>query len=316
MTRYILGRIGQAVLVLWIAYTVTFLILNLMPSNPLALRLGGAGVQLSSLSAHQLAALKAQYGLNKSIIDQYATLLWHALHLDFGESTSLSMPVSKAIGQRIGTTATLAGMAVAFMLVFGVGLAFVTVLVPWRPLRMVLKRLPVLAVSIPSFFVGLLLIQVFSFSLGWFPSTGTGGPVSYVLPALTMALPAGAVLAQVLIASFEKTMREPFIGTARAKGLSRAQIQWRHAFRNASLPALTVLGVLIGVAVTDAVIAETVFSMSGIGRLTQQAVLAQDVPLVQGIVLLAAALFVIVNLVVDLLYPLLEPRVAYTPNVL
>jgi peptide/nickel transport system permease protein len=130
-----------------------------------------------------------------------------------------------------------------------------------------------------------------------------------------MALPAGAVLAQVLTSSLEKTLREPHIATARAKGLSRGGIQLRHALRNALLPTLTLLGLLIGTAVTSAVIAETVFSISGVGRLAQQAVLTQDVPVVQAIVLVAAAAFVVVNLIVDLLYPLLDPRIAYTPKV-
>jgi peptide/nickel transport system permease protein len=201
------------------------------------------------------------------------------------------------------------------MLIIGFGLAYDAAYVQWRPAKTLLTRLPALGVSVPSFWVGLLLIQVFSFSLGWFPSTGTDGLSSYVLPAITMALPAGAVLAQVLTSSLEKTLREPYITTARAKGLSRGAIQLRHALRNALLPTLTLLGLLIATAVTTAVIAETVFSISGVGRLAQQAVLTQDVPVVQAIVLVAAAVFVVVNLIVDLLYPLLDPRIAYTPKV-
>jgi peptide/nickel transport system permease protein len=242
-------------------------------------------------------------------------MLWNALHLNFGQSTSLSLPVSTVLAQRLPTTATLAAFAVVFMLILGFGVAYAAAWAQWRPAKIVLSRLPAIGVSVPSFWVGLLLIQVFSFDLGWFPSTGNNGLSSYVLPAISMALPAGAVLAQVLTSSFEKVLREPYIATAKAKGLSRGAIQFRHALRNAALPTLTLLGLLIATAVTGAVIAETVFSISGVGRLAQQAVLSQDVPVVQAIVLVAAVLFVTVNLIVDLLYPLLDPRIAYIPKV-
>jgi peptide/nickel transport system permease protein len=315
MARYIAGRIGQAVIVLWAAYTVTFLILYLLPSDPVALRLAGSNLQVAQLSPVQYAHLKAQFGLNKPLWDQYLTLLWDALHLNFGQSTSLNLPVSTVLAQRLPVTLTLGAFAIAFMLIFGVALSCLAVYVQWRPVKVLLTRLPAVGVSVPTFWVGLLLIQVFCFSLHWFPSTGDQGLSSFVLPAITMALPAGAVLAQVLTRSLEQTLREPYIATAQATGLSRGAIQFRHAFRNAALPALTILGLLIGYALTNAVIAETVFSLPGVGRLAQQAVLAQDVAVVQGIVLFAAAAFVAMNLIVDLLYPLLDPRIAYTPRV-
>jgi peptide/nickel transport system permease protein len=315
LLRYIAGRIGQAVVVLWAAYTVTFLILYLLPSDPIELRLAGGDTQIQQLTPHQLAQLEAQYGLNKPVIEQYLTLLGHALHVNFGQSTSLSLPVSTVLAQRVPVTLTLGLFAVAFMVVGGVTLAYLAAYVRWRPLRAVLTRLPSFGVSLPSFWVGLLLIQVFCFSLHWFPSTGSASLKSFILPAITMALPAAALLAQVLTRSLEQTLREPYITTVQAAGLSRAAIQFRHAFRNAALPALTLLGLLVGYVMTSAVIAETVFSISGVGRLAQQAVLAQDVPVVQGIVLFAAGAFVVLNLAVDLLYPLLDPRIARTPRV-
>jgi peptide/nickel transport system permease protein len=315
MLKYVAGRIVQAIVVLWAAYTVTFLILYLLPSNPVALRLAGANLQVAQLTPKQYAQLQAQFGLNKPLYQQYFSLLWNALHLNFGQSTSLNLPVSTVLAQRLPVTLTLGAFAIAFMLIFGVALACLAVYVQWRPVRALLTRLPAVGVSLPTFWVGLLLIQFFCFSLHWFPSTGDNGLSSFVLPAITMALPAGAVLAQVLTRSLEQTLREPYIATAQAVGLSRAAIQFRHAFRNAALPALTILGLLIGYALTNAVIAETVFSLPGIGRLAQQAVLAQDVPVVQGIVLFAAGAFVVMNLIVDLLYPLLDPRIAYTPRV-
>lgn len=316
MLRYVAGRIAQAIGVLWAAYTVTFVILYLLPSDPVELRLGDGDLQVSDLSATQLAQLKAEYGLDKPLVVQYFDLLWNALHLRFGQSSMFSQPVSTVLAERLPTTLTLASFAAVLMLVFGGGLAYLAAYVQWRPAKALLTRLPALGVSMPTFWVGLLLIQVFSFWLGWFPSTGTRDLRSFVLPAITMALPAAAILAQVFTRSLERTLAEPYITTARAKGLSRAVIQRRHALRNAALPTLTMLGLLIGTAVTHAVIAETVFSIAGVGRLAQQAVIAQDVPVVQAIVLVAAALFVLINLAVDLLYPLLDPRIAYTPRVL
>jgi peptide/nickel transport system permease protein len=315
MLRYLAGRVLQAIVVLWAAYTVTFLILNLLPSDPIALRLAGSNEQVQQLTPAQLHHLEVQFGLNKPVIAQYFTLLWHALHLNFGQSSSLSLPVSTVLGQRLPATLTLGLFAVTFMIVGGVALAYLAAYVRWRPLRAVLTRLPAFGVSMPTFWVGLLLIQIFCFTLRWFPSTGSATLKSFILPAITMALPAAALLAQVLTRSLEQTLREPYIATAQAAGLSRAAIQFRHAFRNATLPALTLLGLLVGYAMTNAVIAETVFSISGVGRLAQQAVLAQDVPVVQGIVLFAAGGFVLLNLAVDLLYPLLDPRIARTPRV-
>jgi peptide/nickel transport system permease protein len=202
------------------------------------------------------------------------------------------------------------------MLVFGAGLAYLAAYVQWRPAKVVLTRLPALGVSMPQFWVGLLLIQVFSFELRAFPSTGTSdGLRSYLLPGVAMALPGSAMLAQVLMGSFARTLREPYITTARAKGLSHGVIVFRHALRNAALPALTILGLVTAQTVTYAVVVESVFSISGVGQLAEQAAISQDVPVVQGVVLVAAALFVMLNLVVDLLYPLLDPRVAVTPKV-
>jgi peptide/nickel transport system permease protein len=315
MLRYLAGRVLQAIVVLWAAYTVTFLILYLLPSDPIALRLAGSNEQVNQLTPSQLHALVVQYGLNKPVYSQYLTLLWHALHGNFGMSTSLNLPVSTVLSQRLPTTLTLGLFAVSFMIIGGVTLAYLAAYVRWRPLRAVLTRLPAFGVSMPSFWVGLLLIQIFCFSLHWFPSTGSATLKSFILPSITMALPAAAVLAQVLTRSLEQTLREPYIATAQAAGLSRAAIQFRHAFRNATLPALTLFGLLVGYAMTNAIIAETVFSIAGVGRLAQQAVLAQDVPVVQGIVLFAAGAFVLLNLAVDLLYPLLDPRIAHTPRV-
>jgi peptide/nickel transport system permease protein len=313
--RYVLSRVVQAVGVLWAVYTVTFGILYLLPSDPVALRLAAANVQVEELSPAQLLRAKAEYGLDRPIWAQYLTQLGHLLKGDLGESISQNVPVSRLLAERLPSTLALGATAITLALLAGVGVAYLAAYVRVRPVKTALNRLPSVGVALPPFFVGLLLIQVFAFWLGWLPATGSDGVRSLLLPAVMMAIPASAMLAQVLSRSLEDTLAQPYVVTARARGLSRGALQLRHALRNAALPALTLLGLLLGATVTEAVVAETVFSRAGIGQLAQQAVLAQDVPLVQAIVVVAAAGFVLINLVVDLVYPLLDPRITHTPKV-
>jgi peptide/nickel transport system permease protein len=311
MTRYILGRIAQAVVVLWAAFSVTFAILYLLPSDPLQLQLAAAGVQEDSLSKPQLAALEHKFGLDQSGWAQYWHHLTAYLRGDLGTSLSQHQPVGHIIGERLGQTLLLSISAAVVSLIAGAALAYVATFVRWNPLRVVLSRLPALGASFPQFFIALFLIQLFSFQLGWLPATGTSGFDSLVMPVITISLLTSSICAQVLIKSFDETLRQPYITTARAKGLSRTAVHLRHALRNAALPAMTILGVVIGLTVTSSIVVETVFTREGIGRLAQESVLAQDVPVVLAVVTIAAALFVLVNLVVDLLYPLLDPRIQH-----
>jgi peptide/nickel transport system permease protein len=314
MTRYIVGRVIQAAAVLWAAFTLTFLILYLLPSNPLQLQLAAAGVQEDSLSKPELAALEHKFGLDQSIWAQYWHHLAGAVHGDFGTSLSQNVPVSHLIGARIGQTLVLSATAAVVSLVVGTALAYVATFVRWHPLRIVLTRLPALGASFPQFFIALVLIQLFAFKLDIFPATGSSGALSLVLPVITISVLTSSVLAQVLIKSFDETLRAPYIVTARAKGLSRSAVHLRHALRNAALPAMTILGVIVGLTVTSSIVVETVFTRQGVGTLAQQSVLSQDVPVVLAVVTIAAAVFVLVNLVVDLLYPLLDPRISHTRN--
>lgn len=309
MLQYTARRVAQAIGVLWAAYTVSFVVLYLLPSDPVSILLNQAGGTSGRLSAEQIAQIQSQYGFDDPVIVQYFHHLFDAIQLDFGQSVSRGQSVTSLLAENLPPTLALTVTALLFTVVIGGGLAFFATYVGWRPLRAFLHRLPAVGVSFPTFWVGLLLIQLFSFSLGWFPATGSDGLSTLVLPALTMSLPTAGILAQVLIRGLDDTLDQAHIATARAKGLSRFTIHRKHALKNASLPALTILGLLVGSTVTQAVVAETVFSRLGIGRLAQQAVLAQDIPLVQGIVVLAAAIFVVVNLAVDLVYPLLDPRV-------
>lgn len=312
MARYVAGRVLQAVAVLWAAFTVTFAILYLLPSDPVQLQLGAAGMDADKLTSEQLHDFKARYGLDESLFRQYADHLTGALHGDFGRSIAQQgAPVTDLLGQRLGVTLQLTVSAAVLTVLLGGTLAFVATYVEWRPLRVFLTRLPALGASFPQFFIALFLIQFLSFKTGLLPATGSVGWQSLVMPALTISVLTSSVLAQVLIKSFDETQHQAYVVTARAKGLSRGAVHLRHCLRNAVLPAMTILGVIVGLTVTSSIIVETIFTRQGIGQLAQQSVLSQDVPVVLAIVTLAAAVFVTVNLVVDLLYPLLDPRIAH-----
>lgn len=315
MKNYLIGRVGQALLVLWGVYSITYFILYLLPGDTLSIMLSASGMEADGLSPEALAQARAYYGLDKGLFEQYGDLLAGAVQGDFGQSLSLNRPVSELLLERLPQTLSLAGLAIVLSLIGGIGLAYVTAYVRWQPLKMALARLPSLGFSVPVFWMGLLLIQVFAFSLGWFPATGSRGFDSLVLPAVTLAIPSAAVYAQVLQRGFQGVWQEPYIATAFAKGLSRWQVQARHGLRNAALPILTLVGLQVGNTVSGAVLVETIFARNGVGRLAQEAVLRQDIPVVLAVVAVSAAAFVLVNLVVDLLYPLLDPRIARTAKV-
>ncbi|MBF6227699.1 ABC transporter permease [Nocardia abscessus] len=309
MARYLALRALQAIWVLWAAFTLSFVVLYLLPADPVSIAAdgGGSGTPVDQAA---IAELQARYGLDRPLWEQYLTALGHAVRGDLGHSIATGQPVTDAIGDALPATLELAGTALLFAVIGGVALAFAATQTrrPW--LRNALAALPSLGVSVPTFWTGLLLLQVFSFQLRLAPAFGGQGFAGTLLPALTLALPIGAVIAQVLAAGLETTWRQPFVDVALAKGGSRWWVRRTHVLRPASVPAFTIAGVLVGNMLAGSVVVETVFARQGVGRLTQTAVLAQDIPVVQGIVLLTSVVFVSVNLAVDLLYPLLDPRIA------
>lgn len=308
MLRYIAVRLALAVGVLWAAYTVSFVILYLVPGDPVAAMASG-GQEGTPVSEEELAALRSQYGFDDPLIVQYGERLWDALRGDFGASVQTGQAVTSAIATALPSTVQLAASAFVLAVVGGVGLALLATFTQARWLRQFLLGLPPVGVSLPTFWVGLVLVQWFSFQLGWLPALGEHGWRSLVLPAITLAIPVGAILAQVSARCLQEALSEPFIVTARATGITRGAVHLRHALRNAALPVLTVAGMVVGGLLAGSVIVENVFSRAGVGRLTVTSVGFQDLPVVQGIVVFAAAVFVIANLVVDLLLPLADPRV-------
>lgn len=306
MSRYLLARLGQAVFVLWAAYTVSFLVLYALPGDAVALLSGG---EANDLSEEQLDALRAQYGLDQSALVQYVQRLAGVLRGDLGTSFVSGRPVAELVGEALPSTLQIASLGLLLAIVFGAALAILANYTRQRWLANILLGLPPLGVAVPAFWFGLMLIQWLSFTIPLFPATGDRGLAAAVLPAITLALPTGATIAQLLSKSLSTTLREPYIDTAWSKGATRLRVHLRHALKNAALPAFTMTGLIVGQLLSGTVVTETVFSRPGIGRVTAGAVQQQDVPVVQGVVLFAAAVFVAANLIVDLLYPLLDPRI-------
>lgn len=308
MRRYVISRLAQAIGVLWAAYTVSFLVLDYLPGDPVS-AMAGQGADQGTVDHAQLARLKAEYGFDKPVLVQYADYLGKAVHGDFGDSVATGRSVTSTIADALPQTLELAGAALVLAVVFGGGLALLATYTPLSWLRQALLALPPLGVSVPTFWVGLMLVELFSFRARLFPAFGNDGPRGLVLPAVTLAVLSGALIAQVLSKSLFTALGEPYVETARAKGAGRARVHLRHALRNAALPTLTVVGVLVGQLMANSVVVETVFSRNGLGRVTASAVSTQDIPVVQGVIVFGSLVFVLVNLVVDLIYPLLDPRI-------
>ncbi|CAI1567198.1 ABC transporter permease [Serratia entomophila] len=305
MNRYLAGRIGQAALVLWAAFTLSFILLQVLPGDAILIKFQNPDM---GLSPAQIADMRAAYGADVPLWRQYLHTLGSVLHGDLGYSMQAGVPVTALLAANLPATLQLAVLGFAVALLLALLIAFASNLTGFGWLRSALQTLPSLFVSVPTFWLGIVLIQIFSFRLKLIPIINPGEWQGLILPIVTLALPISAPLAQILIRSIDAVQTQPFVAVARAKGASRSGVLWRHVVRNAMLPALTIAGMLFGELIAGALITETVFGRSGLGQLTQQAVVNQDVAVLQAIVLISAAAFVTINLLVDLLFPLLDPR--------
>jgi peptide/nickel transport system permease protein len=302
---YALRRIGQAVLVLIAAFTVTFILLQALPGDAILIKFQNPEL---GLSPEQIASIRAAYGADVPPLQQFLHTLLGFLRGDFGYSIQSGTPVLELLAEVLPETLKLAIFGFLLAVILAVGIAFLSVLTPFAWLRNALRSLPGLFVSVPTFWLGIVLIQVFSFQLGLVPVISADPVQALILPVLTLAVPISAPLAQILVRSIDDVSVQPFVDVVRAKGASHSWLVWRTIAKNSILPALTIAGVLLGELIAGTVVTETVFGRAGIGRLTEQAVSQQDVPVLQAIVILAALVFVVANLAVDLLYPVLDPR--------
>ncbi|AFR09879.1 ABC transporter permease [Nocardiopsis alba] len=303
--RYVLRRVGQAVVVLFAAFTAAFVLLQAMPGDAVMIRFENPEL---GLSPEQIAALREAYGVDVPAHRQFLHTLLGFLRGDFGYSVQSGTPVSRMIAEALPGTLLLASLGFVVAVILAVGIAFLSTYPRLSWIRGALRALPSLFVSVPVFWLGILLVQVFSFRLGLVSVIAPGPVEGLILPVLTLAVPISAPLAQILVRSIDEVYTRPFVTVVRARGASHHRVLWRDVAGNALLPALTMAGVLFGELIGGAVVTETVFGRAGLGRLTEQAVGNQDVAVLQAVVLLTATVFVLINLCVDLLYPLLDPR--------
>ena len=296
-------RLVAALAVLLGAATLAFLTLQLIPGDPVAVMLGPG----NAASPEVRAEITHQYGLDRSPAVQYLHYLGNLLSGNLGESYQLQQPVTDLIGDQLWPTVQLALFALLLAVTAAVLLAVATA--GRHPvLRAAASLAELLAASTPTYWTGILLLTAFSFQLRIFPVAGAQDFASLVLPAVTLALSLAGVLAQVLREGLEAALAQPFVVTARARGLSDTAVRLRHALRHAAIPLVTLTGWLTGSLLGGAVLVETVFGRPGIGALTLQAATNKDIPLVIGLVLLSALVFVVLSTAIDLLYLVIDPR--------
>lgn len=300
------GIAASLVVVLWGAATLAFLAFRVIPGDPVEVMLGPQ----AQVGEDVKAAIRADLGLDRPPFEQYLAYLGQLLRGDLGESYQLRMPVTEVIGRQLGATLQLSALALAIAVI----LAFaVALLATGRAARSVAGAVELVVLSSPVFWIGLLLLSVFAFGLGWFPVAGSRNPATIVLPAITLALPIAALLGQVLRDGIDAAERQPFATTVRARGAGPIWLTVHHTLRHGSAGALTLAAYLVGSLLGGAVLVETVFARPGLGRVTLTAITDRDLPVITGIILLSAVVFAVVSLLVEVTYPLLDPRLRRAP---
>ena len=305
MAHFLTRRLLLTVPVLFGVATLVFSLIHLVPGDPAQALLG------ESASPQDVAELRGRLGLDRPLLDQYGSYLGQLAIGNLGTSLRTNQPVTRAIAERLPATFELAVAAMAFSILVAIPIGIVAAVRAGTGVDHVATTLALVGLSIPNFWLGPLLAIVCSVMLGWFPVSGRGTLANLVLPAVTLGAPLAAVLARMTRASVIEELHELYVLAARARGASRGRAVVRHAFRNSLIPIVTVLGLQIGAVLTGAVITETIFAWPGVGRLLIQSISFRDYPLVQGCILLIAVTYVAMNLVTDLVYGLLDPRIRY-----
>jgi peptide/nickel transport system permease protein len=313
MLGYLLRRVLAAIPVMGVVALVVFLLLRLTPGDPAAILAG------DTATPAQLERIRASLGLNEPLYVQFFTWIGKLLHGDLGVSLISNVPVMKMIGQRIEPTISIALATIILSVLIAVPLG---VIAAWKQgtwIDRFVMGLSVLGFSVPVFVIGYILIQVFALDLRWLPVQGfksiTGGFGPFlerlVLPTLALSFIYVALIARMTRASMLDVLGEDYVRTARAKGIGEIAVLFRHALRNAAVPVITVIGTGFALLISGVVVTESVFNIPGIGRLTVDAVLARDYPVIQAMILLTSLLYVTINLLIDVAYTLLDPRIRY-----
>jgi len=305
MFSYLIRRILITIpLLLGVIFIVT-ISFDLIPGDPAALILGEFATE------EAVAELRGRLGLDRPLLIRYADTVISAAQGDLGRSLNDRRPVVTILSETFPYTAQLAVAAIVLVLVFGIPLGLLAAMRPGSILDNVIRVVSLAGLSMPVFWTGLVFMVIFAVELNWVPVSGTGTWKHLVLPAVTLALPSLAVIARMTRSTVLEVLREDFIRTARAKGVSERTLLLKHMLRNAMIPVVTVLGLQLGQMLGGAVLTETVFAWPGVGRLTVFAIFNRDYVLMQGVVMVLASVYVVVNLLVDLSYGLFDPRVRY-----
>lgn len=302
---YALRRVAESVLVVLLAYILVFLVLSAIPGDPVSSQLDNPQ---NGYNDEEKAQIRSFYGLDQPILVQLALALGNFLRGDLGISLSMSLPVGDLIGTALPSTLVLAGTALVLALLISLALGYLSQRLPTGAANTSVRFLPTVFLSTPNFLIGLILIQVFAVQLRLFNVIDTNGLGSTLFAALTLAIPVSAQIAQVFITALDETAAQDYTEVAVSRGLKPGAVILRHLIRPSLLPTVTVCGLAVGELLGGSLITETIFGRNGIGTVVQKAVSAQDIPVLQATVVFSAVVFVLVNLAIDLIYPLLDPR--------
>jgi peptide/nickel transport system permease protein len=310
IARWTTRTVLRAIVVLWASATLVFFITRLVPGDPAEAALGGPGSQASE---EALDAVRQRYGFDQPLLVQYGIAMLALLRLDLGTSYALRQPVAQILADTVPGTLTLAVLALALAWVLALALTLSHV----RGSRIgaaVSDAVEIVASAVPHFWLATLLIAVFSTALSWFPPVSTGTPTGIVLPVVTLAVPIAGFLAHVMRGSLDEALEAPFATSALARGETPTGLRVRHALRHAALPALGLSAWAFGYLIGGAVVVETIFARPGLGRSLLQAVTVRDVPVVTGVVLVSALVYVILTVVTDALTRIVDPRIGSTAS--
>jgi len=305
VTRYVLVRLLWVVPVVLGVSLIVFSIMKLVPGDVAQVIAGTEG------TAEDVELIRHSLGLDRPVYEQYLTFLGNSLRGDFGRSAVTKRPVVEEISSRVGPTAELAVAAFAVSIVVGLIAGVVSATNRYTIWDNLATLIALIGVSMPVFWLGLMLMLLFSVTLGWLPSSGAGTPAQLVLPALALGSASTAIIARQTRSGMLEVLSQDYVRTARAKGLTERVVLLRHALKNALIPTITVAGLQVGYLMGGAVLAETVFARPGLGRLLVDSIARRDIPVVQTTIMLLSVTFVLVNLVVDVLYVKLDPRIQY-----
>ena len=302
--RIIVSRVGGAIFVLWAVATLSFFIIHLIPGDPALAIVGGGG---TNVSEEVLTAARVEYGLDQPLAVQYVTQLGRLVTGDLGTSYALKESVGTVITDHLGSTLVLTAASLTLAWILALGLAL-WVTNGGRIARAVGSTLEVIGAAVPHFWLAAILILVFAVNLRILPATTTPDARGLVLPVITLAIPLAGFLGQVMRESMLDALESPFVFSARARGESEFGVRWIHAIRHAALPGISLSGWAFGSLISGAVVVETIFARPGLGRSLLSAVLSRDVPLVTGVLLTVAAVYIVVNILAEIAYTLVDPR--------